>query len=103
MPQESRAEPKHSSAVQASEEKHPWMKKAVSRRISVWGFADFELTNSPRGSFSVSLTSFPKKSLKREKMRDREKSKPLTGTYSLCFRPCKMTEGPVTTVLLYIP
>lgn len=45
--------------------------KAVSR-ISVWGFADFELINSPRGNFRASLTSFPKKPLKRAKIRDTE-------------------------------
>lgn len=41
----------------------------------VWGFADFELIDSPRGNFSASLTSFPKKPLKRWKMRETDRRK----------------------------
>lgn len=46
--------------------------KAVSRRMSVWCFVDFELIYSSRGNFSASLTSFPKKPLKTGKMRETE-------------------------------
>lgn len=71
--------------------------KVVSRRISLWGFANFELTNSPMENFGALLTSFSQEtSEKWENERQR-----LRGNQSL--GPGKMTEGPGTSGLLYIP
>lgn len=79
--------------------------KAACRRISLQVFADLELIDSPIGNFGALFTLFPKKPLKNGgNKRNRErKTKLFTGTCSICLEPCKMTEGPGTAGLLYIP
>lgn len=94
------AQQSQSSAGQPSEEKHLRRGEKLSAGGSL-GF--YRLWADPRGNFSVSLTSFPKKPLKERKWERQKKPMVLSGTSSLCFGPCKTTEGPDTSGLFYFP